>query len=202
MEKHHQYTKGNNYNSDSDALNCEWRQRAEIIGHAILHVFPITLIDQKLLKQIIKNLASQKSFFSRLFSCCGEWYDDELLDFVELLKEYDWSQINWNENRQVIPLFTEPILAYCFPGILMEIVTESFDDIDITAETLISSFLFPAIVQSDKSKLDMTRFTAEQKQVIVEFLLLLRDLLFVDDLKIQSMINDILLRLSERFEMA
>jgi hypothetical protein len=38
----------------------------------------------------------------------------------------------------------------------------------------------------------VTRFTAEQKQVIVEFLLLLRDLLFVDDLKIQSMINDIL----------
>jgi hypothetical protein len=200
MEKHHQYTKGSNYNNDSDALDCEWHQRTKIIVSAIFHVFPITLIDQKLLQQIVKNLAPQKSgFFSRLFSFCGEWYDDELLNFVKLLKEYDWSQINWEENCQVIPLFTEPIFAYCLPGILIGIATESFEDIDIVAETLIRFFLFPAVVQSDKSKLDMTRFTAEQKQVIVEFLFLLRDLLFVDDLKIQSMINDIL-RLFNNFE--
>jgi hypothetical protein len=191
MKKHYQYTKRSNYNDDNNALDCEWNQRATIIRYAIFHTFPTTPIDQKLLQQIIKNLIPQK-IFSRLFSFCGEWYDDELLDFVELLKEYDWSQIKWNENRQVIPLFTEPIFAYCLPGILVGIVTESFEDIDIVAETLIRSFLFPAVAQSDKNKLDMTRFTAEQKQVIVEFLLLLRDLLFVDDLTIQSMINDIL----------
>jgi hypothetical protein len=190
MEEYNKYTKGNSYNNDD--LDFEWNQRATIIHDAILLAFPITRIDQKVLQQIIKNLVPPKSFLLRLFSFCDEWYDDELLDFVELLKEYDWSQIKWNDNWQVISLFTEPILAYCLPGIFIGIVTESFDYIDIVAETLIGFFLFPAVVQSDKSKLDMARFTAGQKQVIVEFLLLLRDLLFVDDLKIQNMINDIL----------
>jgi hypothetical protein len=193
MEEHYQPTKRSNYNDDNNALDLEWNRRVKIIHYAILHAFPIAPIDQKLLQQIIKNLVPpKKCFLLRLFSFCDEWYDDELLDFVELLKKYDWSQIKWNENWQVISLFTEPILAYCLPGILVEIVTEPFENSDILSETLISFFLFPAVVQSDKSKLDMASFTAEQKQVIVEFLLLLRDLLFIDNPKIQNMINDIL----------
>jgi hypothetical protein len=179
--------------SDKDKnkyLDHEWKQRAAIIGPAIFQSFPLVLIDQKLLQQIINDLSPPRCFLKRIFS--DEWYDDELLDFIQLLKNHNWMQINWNVEWQVIPLFIDPIFAYCLPGIMYGIVTETIDDVDIVSRILINSFFYQGIVQSDKSVLDIDCFTTKQKDIIAEFVLLIRDLIIFDDPIILKKANDIL----------
>jgi hypothetical protein len=179
-----------------EAIDLEWNRRAATIGAAITQAFPCDVMSEETLNRIIGELAPPKngllSKIAVFFDDSFNWNDDELLEFVKILADSNWLQIDWNEHWQVVPLFTEPVLAYCLPGLMNAIVSDAFDCSGVAAETLLSFFLYPAVVQSDRTRLNITTFSPEQLRVIAEFVKALRDLMFFDNPLPQTMADEIL----------
>ena len=175
-----------------DILDYEWQQRAARIDSDILREFPVTLMDQKVLQQVIKQLKPRMKLFS--FFEEFEFYDDELLIFLEEnLKDHNWKQIDWEEHNQVIPLMFGPVYTYCLPGIIRGILYDSFNfDVTIVSETFIVSFLYPTIVQADVERFDFNSLTSKQQKIVFDVVVLLRDLMFFDNPQIQEMANEII----------
>ena len=184
-----------------DEIDREWERCAAVLGPAIERAFPVVLMDDDTLQQIIGEISPPRNgVLSKIFSLFNvefEFYDDELLEFVKILADQNWRQIDWNVHWQVVPLFTETVLAYCLPGLMLEYVMGTFDFGLITWETQVRDSLFPAIVPSDPNRLDMNRFTKEQKRVIADFVSALRDLTFFDNPELQNMADAIVGQLND-----
>ena len=178
-----------------EAINREWEHRAKVLESAIRQAFLCHLMDEETLNRIIGELSPPKNGFLSgivtFFDDSFEWHDDELLEFVKILADHNWSQIDWNEHWQVVPLFTEPVLTYCLPGLMIAIATDAFGHSNITAETLLGFFLYPAVVNADKARFDASRFSPEQLRCVIEYVRGLRDLMFFDNPSAQTITDEI-----------
>lgn len=121
--------------------------------------------------------------YARIFP--SAWVDDELLDFLKLLQDRDWTRINWNGNWIVIPILPKSVLDYCLPGIMYWILTDP-DFMPEAADSLVEYSLVPP---SDEEQYDFSSFNSDQKEVIGDFLLLFHDLTLTDNLELQQRVR-------------
>jgi len=178
----------------------EWQQRAAQIGCAIRQTFPITLLDQECLRKMIEKASRPRTpkggLFTRIYVKIfpDGWVDDEVLDFLKLLRNHNWPQIDWNRNWMVIPILPDPAFVYCLPGILYWYMTDT-NAMPEAIEDLIDHSLARIFLKQSTIDCNPYDFNAEQKHLIAEAVRLLRDLLLSDNQRIRKVANDIILSL-------
>lgn len=123
------------------------------------------------------------------------WADTELLDFLKLLRDDDWTQIDWNSAWIVISILPLAALAYCLPGILYWILMDP--NADAVATEALIDYNLPRLLSEQGTNGSWSHlFNAEQKHLIAETVRLVRDLTFAEDPPMQKAANDILLQWS------
>jgi hypothetical protein len=89
----------------------------------------------------------------------------------------------------VIPVLPEVVLTYCLPGILYWIMMDARAGYEPVEQLL--TFTLPRFYSGQRE----AGFAVEQKRVIMQALILIRDLFVDNDLKLVRAVNDILLGL-------
>jgi hypothetical protein len=126
--------------------------------------------------------------YSKIFS--SAWVDDELLDFLKSLQDRDWTQIDWNREWMVIPILPEAALAYCMPGILCWFFTDFDAGIEVI-EGLVDFSLARAFLEPPRCRADL--FNSEQRRLIADVVLMLRDSVLKDKPELQKIATDIIM---------
>lgn len=179
----------------------DWERRAAKIGPAIRRAFPISLLDQECLRKMIKTasrpLTPKGGVFTRIYAKIFPfaWIDDELLEFLKLLRDHDWTQIDWNRKWMVIPILPDSAFAYCLPGILYWYMMDA-DAAYEAIEELIDHSLARIFLTHSTIGCDPYNFNAEQKHLIAEVVRLLRDFTLTDNPQIQKVASDLILHLN------
>ena len=186
--------------AELERLDEEWEKRAAPLGAALRQAFPLTLMDQaclrKLLEHASKPLTPKEGFFTRIYVRMfpSAWADTELLDFLKLLRDDDWTQIDWNSAWIVISILPLAALAYCLPGILYWILMDP--NADAVATEALIDYNLPRLLSEQGTNGSWSHlFNAEQKHLIAETVRLVRDLTFAEDPPMQKAANDILLQM-------
>ena len=193
-------------NGDKLGNHDEWEQRGADVCTAIRLAFPISFLDRDCLQSLVENaarpLTPKGGFLTRIYSRIypSAWIDDELLDFMKLLRNHDWAQIDWNHNWMVIPILPESAFTYCLPGIMIWVTTDPKAAYE-AIEGLINYSLARIFLQQRNPGCKASSFTFEQKKAIASFLHLLRDLSINNDPHLQGIATDIIqvCAQSERF---
>lgn len=151
----------------------DWERRATRIDSAIRRAFPVKAFDQECLRLLLADaLTPTDSASARELGFV--WNDEELIDFLKMLSNRDWTEIDWKSHWPALPLLPKDVFNYCLPGIMRWIVTAP-DFMYEAAEGLVENRLAPPVIEARQPAFDFSVFTDEQKCVIGALLDLLHD---------------------------
>jgi hypothetical protein len=151
----------------------DWQRRATRIDSAIRHAFPVKAFDQECLRLLLTYaLTPTNSASARELGFV--WNDEELIDFLKMLSNRDWTEIDWKSHWPALPLLPKDVFNYCLPGIMRWIVTDPGFMYE-AAVGLVENRLAPPVMEAGQPAFEFSVFTDEQKRVIGDFLGLLHD---------------------------
>ena len=178
-----------NSRNDTD----DWPRRATRIDSGIRRVFPVKAFDQECLRLLLKDALTPTSGRDLGFV----WNDEELIDFLKMLSNRDWTEIDWKSNWPVLPILPKGVFDYCLPGIIRWIVTDP-DFMYEAAEWLVENRLAPPLMEAGQPAFEFSAFTDEQKSVIGDFLRLLHDFTLRKRPELQESAESVLRRLLDK----
>ncbi len=162
-------------NNATNHCEAEWRGIGAKIGAAIRVAFPVGPLAQEYLHNLIEDT-------------CESTPDDELRNFLEMLRNFNWINVEWQYHWDVLPLLPKRVFDYCLPGIMYWLLTEK-DAMQEVAEFLVEYHLAPL---SDRGVFDFSSFNNAQQKVIADYLDCALCFLMTSNLDVQQRVQKVI----------